>query len=260
MIPNPLDLSDVTEYVERNIGSFHAKRIQKLEALRLRRLLLRKNPYLFKAKNILTAEGLVKSVLDAFLSSQEETLFGDFLEGVAVFVCGKVCGGEKPLTSYLEGIDLLFERDNRLYIVEIKSGPHWGNSSQIKKMLLNFERAREILSVRYPNRDIVAVNGCSYGTEANLVQRGGAYLKLCGLQFWEFISGNDRLYTDIIEPLGHQAQQKNREFEEAYSMIVNRFTLEFGTEFCLPNGMINWQKLVRWVSERRTALNDPFAR
>ncbi len=258
MIPNPLNLSDVTAYVEENIGTFHAKRLQKLEILQLKRLLVRKNPYLFKAKNILTAEGLVKSILDAFLSSQEETLFGDFLEGVAVFVCGKVYGGEKPLTSYLEGIDLVVEKDGRVYIVEIKSGPHWGNSSQIKKMLLNFERAKEILREKYPEQEIIAINGCSYGTEPNPIQRDGAYLKLCGQEFWKFISANDNLYTDIIEPLGHQAQQKNQAFLEAYAMIINRFTLEFGKEFCLANGVIDWAKLVRWVSERRAELNYPF--
>lgn len=256
MTVNPLNLQDVTAYVENNIGIFHAKRLQKLEALKLGNLLIRKNPYLFRAKNILTAEALVRNVLDAYLSSQEETLFGDFLEGVAIFVCGKVYGGEKPPTNYLEGIDLVFENEGKVYIVEIKSGPNWGNSSQIKKMLLNFERAKEILQERYHGLEIIAVNGCSYGIEPNPVQRGGAYLKLCGQDFWRFISNNDHLYTEIIEPLSHQAKQHNDAFHEAYAMIVNRFTLEFGQEYCLPNGLIDWEKLVRWVSQRRA--NTPY--
>jgi hypothetical protein len=99
MTANPLNLQDVFEYVETHIETFHSKKLQKLERLTLNRLLVRKNPYLFKAKNIFTAEGLVRSILDAFLSSQEETLFGDFLEGVAVFVCGKVYGGVKPASD-----------------------------------------------------------------------------------------------------------------------------------------------------------------
>jgi DNA modification methylase len=28
------------------------------------------------------------------------------------------------------------------------------------------------------------------------------YLKLCGQEFWEFISGNINLYVEIVEPLG----------------------------------------------------------
>jgi hypothetical protein len=80
--------------------------------------LKRKNPYLFKAKNILTAQDLVKNLLDAYLQSQEETTFKEF---------------------------------------------------------------------------------------------------------WQLISDSDTLYTDIIEPLGHQAKEKNEEF--------------------LDDGVINWQKM-----------------
>ena len=77
-------ISEVRNYVEANIGNFHSKRLQRLETLKLSEILKRKNPYLFKAKNILTAQDLVKTLLDAHLSSQEETIFGDFLEGLAI--------------------------------------------------------------------------------------------------------------------------------------------------------------------------------
>jgi hypothetical protein len=79
-----------------------------------------------------SAGELVKQILDAYLSSQEETVFGDFLESLAIYVCSETYGGRKSAT---EGIDLDFEREGKRYIVSIKSGPNWGNSSQIKKML-----------------------------------------------------------------------------------------------------------------------------
>ena len=65
---NQLDLSDVLEYVEQNIGVFHQKRIQSLNSLRLTQVLKRKNPYLFKAKHLFTPEQLVKSLVDAHIS------------------------------------------------------------------------------------------------------------------------------------------------------------------------------------------------
>ena len=77
---------DVKGYVEKNIKSFHSKRLQNLEELKLNKILKRKNPYLFKAKNILAAQDLVKTLLGAHLSSQEETIFGDFLAGLAIFI------------------------------------------------------------------------------------------------------------------------------------------------------------------------------
>ena len=109
-----LNLKDLTHYVEKNIHFFHTKRIEKLEKLNFKEVLKRKNPYLFRVKNILTAQDLVQNLLDAYLQSQEETLFGDFLEGIAIFICQKVFGGVKSKT--LEGIDLEFFKDENYYI------------------------------------------------------------------------------------------------------------------------------------------------
>jgi hypothetical protein len=43
-------INDVIQYVEENISSFHEKRLNKIETLKLKEVLQRKNPYLFKAK------------------------------------------------------------------------------------------------------------------------------------------------------------------------------------------------------------------
>jgi len=242
----PLNLDDVTAFVEQNIGSFHQRRVSSLQGLELQQILKRKNPYLFKAKNIQTAQDLVKSLLDAHLSSQEETIFGDFLESLAIFVCSQVFGGRK---SAAEGIDLEFERDGVLYLVSIKSGPNWGNSSQVKRMVEDFKKAQRILRTSGNQKPIVAVNGCCYGRERQPDK--GDYLKLCGQAFWTLISGNDQLYIEIIEPLGHQAKQHNDAFQAEYARLLNLFTQEFLQEFC-TNGQIDWPKLVRFNSEKST--------
>lgn len=237
-----INLNDVVKFVEANIGEFHERRAESLQNLKLIQVLRRKNPYLFKAKNINDAHDLVKLILDAHLSSQEETIFGEFLEKLAVFVCGKVFGGIK---SIAEGIDLQFTSDSVLYIVSVKSGPNWGNSSQIKRMVDNFKQAKRILRTGNNKANIQAVNGCCYGKEKRPDK--GDYLKLCGQEFWEFISGNNRLFVDIIEPLGYRAKERNEEFSMEYSRILNLFTQEFMDEFC-TSGRIEWGKLVRFNS------------
>ena len=121
----------VSEYVNKNIGEFHKKRIEALANLKLNIILKKKNPYLFKAKYLLTAEAIIKSIMDAFISSNEETIFGDWLEGLAIFINQKVYKGRK---SGISGIDLEFDLDGIRYIIAIKSGPNWGNSGQIAKM------------------------------------------------------------------------------------------------------------------------------
>lgn len=239
----PLNLADVTEYVERNIGTFHAKRLEKLESLKLADVMKRKNPYLFKAKGIGTAQDLVKIVLDAYLSSQEETIFGEFLEGLAVFICEKVFGGRK---SIAEGLDLEFERDGNIYVVAIKSGPNWGNSSQIKRMRESFRQARRIYRTNNPRqRQILMINGCCYGRTPRSDE--GDFQKLCGQEFWELISGDSELYIKIIEPLGHRAKERNETFLQLYDQVVNRFVGQFMKEF-FDGDLINWEKLVRFNS------------
>ena len=238
-----LDLKDVTKYVEKNISIFHQKRISSLDSLKLARILKRKNPYLFKAKNVLTAEEIVRGFIDAHISSNEETFFGDWLEGLAIFINKNVYGGWK---SGIKGVDLEFDKRETRYIVNIKSGPNWGNSSQIAKMISDFKTAQKTLRTSNSQVNIISVNGCCYGIDNNPDK--GNYFKYCGQTFWEFISGNIDLYIKIIEPLGHKAKEKNDEFFRSYSQMINKFTLEFGKEFCDKNGAIAWEKLVKFNS------------
>lgn len=238
-----LNLTDVIDYVEKNISVFHNKRIDSLDSLKLTRVLKRKNPYLFKAKYLLTADEIVKKIVEAHISSHEETIFGDWLEGLAIFINQKVYGGWK---SGITGIDLEFDKDSIRYIVTIKSGPNWGNSSQIKKMESDFVTARRTLRTSNSKLHIVAVNGCCYGKQRKSDR--GNYFKYCGQDFWEFISGNKDLYVDIIEPLGHKAKERNEAFMESYSKMLNKFVREFTTDFCNDDGAINWTKLVKFNS------------
>lgn len=238
-----LNLKDVSHYVEKNIGTFHQKRIAGLNQLKLNRVLSKKNPYLFKAKYVLTAQDIIKSLTDAYISSQEEAIFGDWLEGLAIFINEKVYNGRK---SGIPGIDLEFDKDKIRYILTIKSGPSWGNSSQIVKLIDDFKTAKRTLRTSNSKINVVAINGCCYGRDNQSDK--GHYFKYCGQKFWEFISGDPELYTKIIEPLGHQAKERNDDFIKSYSQMINIFTKEFADTFCKANGDIDWDKLVQFNS------------
>ena len=244
----PITQQEIADYVAANIQVFHQKRLDSLIELKLMKVIGRKNPYLFKAKNINTAQDFVKTILDAHLSSQEETIFGGFLEQLAIFICSQVYSGQK---SSAEGIDLEFGKDNRRYIVSIKSGPNWGNSSQVTKLRDNFRKAKRILRTNTSSTNVVAVNGCCYGKDQKPDK--GDYLKLCGQQFWKFISGDDNLYTGIIEPLGHQAKEKNEQFMREYAKVINRFTAEFIGKFCDADGNMLWEEIVKFNSAETTS-------
>jgi len=242
--------SELNRFIEENIHDFHLKRIERLNKLKLDNLLKRKNPYLFRAKNILTSQELVEGLLQAYLSSQEEAIFGEILEKLAIFVNGKVYNG---LKSSAEGIDLEFEKNNIKYIVSIKSGPHWGNSSQISKMRDHFKKAKRILNTNTSSINVVPVNGCCYSID-NKPDKGD-YLKLCGQDFWQFISGEKDFYKLIIDPIGYKAREKNDEFEEEYTKVINKFTRSFSLVYCDTQGKILWEKLLEFNSSSKKSNN-----
>ena len=248
---NTITDGQITAYVEAHISTFHDKRLEALNRLALPDLLI-KNPYLFRSKNLVIASDLVKSLLDAYLRSQEETLFGDFLEGLAIYVAEQVHNGIK---SGATGIDLEFVKDGVRYIISIKSGPDWGNSSQVARMQDNFATAARVIRQGNTTTNVVAVNGCCYGRDAN-PDKGG-YFKYCGQDFWELISGDRELYTRIVEPLGHNAKQRNNDFAKQYGAVVNRFTQEFMAQFSADTGAINWNKLVQYSSAATPLITLP---
>lgn len=245
---------DYYEYLaEQVITPFYNKRFADLQSLSLQGVLKRKNPYLFKAKNVELAGDLVKGIVDAFLSSQEETIFGNLLEGFAIFVSSRLYGGFK---SARKSLDLEFMRGNSYFIVGIKSGPNWGNSDQINRMKDNFKAARISLRAAGVEEEIVAVNGCIYGKDRNPLKSDAdpdkTYFKYCGQDFWEFVSGDPHLYREIIVPIDKEAQEKDENFKRAYTAKVNEMTEDFMKSFMTAH-QIDWIKLVDFVSQRSAA-------
>jgi site-specific DNA-methyltransferase (cytosine-N4-specific) len=251
----PLDYSKLDAYISQNVVKpFYEHRIKKLLGYDLKNnILSRKNPYLFKAKNITTSETFVRSALDAFISSQEETKFGELLEGLAIYICSQIYDGRKAPQGVMPSVDLLFTKNEIFYIVGIKSGPNWGNSGQQTIMKRDFKKVKQGLRESGVTTPIVAVNGCIYGKDRKPFKKHASdpemnFYKYCGQDFWEFISGDSDLYVTIIHPLDIEAKQRGPEFQNVYDSRLNDMSLEFGKEFLL-NGQIDWVKLIEFVSK-----------
>lgn len=241
----------ITSYV---IKPFYEIRLSRLEAAKFSLIIKRKNPYLFKAKNIETAGDLAKSTLDAFLSSQEETIFGDLMESLAIHVCQEVFNGKKAEEGKYRSVDLVFDRDGKTYIVGIKSGPNWGNSDQINTMKRNLKIAKKLLRVGLKKNNIVSVNGCIYGKDhtPHKVNKDPdlSYYKICGQSFWELISGDDQLYKKIIQPLDKEAKKRDDVFRELYIKKVNEMTKDV-VDFFYTKDYLDWDKIIDYVSKKK---------
>lgn len=236
------DLEHVQQFVSSNITLFHTKRLRLIGAVTLSDVLRRKNPYLFRAKNITVAADLVRELLDATLSSSEELLFSGFLEDLAVFIAQTTSGGRKSAAT---GLDLEFESGGTHYLVSTKSGSNWGNSSQQKKLEQDFQRAVTVLKQSGITKNVQPVLGICYGKTRTSYLRN--YLKVTGQSFWYLVSRNESLHANIVEPLGYKAQANNDHFLEAKAAVVNRLTQQLLETFSV-DGAINWARLVEYNS------------
>ncbi|MGI9296343.1 MAG: PmeII family type II restriction endonuclease [Gammaproteobacteria bacterium] len=236
-------MKKITRFVADNIGDFHATRLANMKRIKLVDLLKRCNPYLCRAKNLVIAQDFVRSLFDARLTHGEQTVFGEFLEELAIFSGEKVYGAKK---SGIEGMDLEFVRDGVHYVVSVKSGPNWGNSSAVKKQVELFNKATKTIRQSRRASHPRPVLGCCFGKRKETDR--GVYDHYCGQKFWDFLSGDDRLYIDIIEPLGHEAKERNQAFVNEYGRCLNLLTADFIKRYCVDGG-IDWEVLVKFNSE-----------
>lgn len=234
-------LAKITKYVEEHIEEFHNARIAKLKKLKMEDLLKSKNPYMYKAKNITTAGGMVEGLASSFMASAEESIFGNWLEGLAIFISNAVYGGYK---SSANGIDLEFDNGGIHYFVSIKSGPKWSNSTSLKKQKEQFVAAVRTYNTSRQAVPTICIEGCCYGND-NRTYSDSVHLKYCGEKFWTVISGDSTLYVDIIEPLGHEAKEKNDAYNKVYAQTINKFTGEFVAKYCDAEGSIDWEKIIK---------------
>jgi hypothetical protein len=239
-------LEAVRAYIRENVDEFHNNRLNKIQSLKLANVLKRKNPYLFKAKNVSTALEFVSSILDAYLSSSEEEAMGHFLEELAIYVAEKTYGGQKSTAT---GIDLDFTREGVRYLVAIKSGPNWGNSQQYAALRANFTTALVVVRQRRREQQVQPVLGICYGNFKTT--DAGLYLKVGGQSFWELVSGSPNLYLEIIEPLGYEAGRHNESYLEEKGKTYARFAEGFEAKF-MEGGRIVWERLVQFSSSNLT--------
>jgi hypothetical protein len=238
-----LDKQALQDFADAQIIDSHDRHLMRLENIKLKEILRRKNPYLFRARNFVLVADLIRSLMETYLSASEEEQLEQFLKHLAIFVSERTCNGKK---SSAEGIDLEFDEGGFRYLVSIKSGLNWGNSSQHKRLEQNFKNALKVQKQAKPALHIQAVLGACYGRTATTDK--GLYRLIAGQSFWHFLSGDPYLYIDIIEPIGHQAKQHNDAFWDKRAALENRLITEFTAEFCDVDYRIDWPRLVQFNS------------
>ena len=233
----------VVEAIATALETFYGSLIEKIDGLDIVKVMKRKNPYLYRAKAMQNASEIVESVLSAFVSSSEETIFGNcFFEPIAI----AASGGNKALA---EGIDIMIQKNdtNTIYAVAVKSGPSVFNADSKKRQEQNFTAASKLAQQAKARYE--AYIGYCYGKKK---ERGRGkpkmYQELAGKRFWAELTGDEDFYIKIISFMGTLPEQYVASYKESYNKAFNRLVREFSNDFCNDDGSINWEKLVEFNS------------
>lgn len=231
----------IVEAIATALDAFYSSLIAKVNSLNIKAIMKRKNPYLFRAKAMNGAAQIVDAILAAFISSSEETIFGNvFFEPIA-------CAAAQGQKALAEGVDIMVERDNTIYAIAVKSGTSVFNADSRKKQEQNFLAAHKL--AQQAKKQFVALIGYSYGKKKTS-NRGlpKFYTELAGKEFWTELTGDEEFYIKLIRLMDRLPEKYIEEFDEAYQKAANRLVKEFTIEFCYDDGGIDWEKLVRFNS------------
>lgn len=234
------DEDEVFNAIGRALTEFYTALTQKLDNTKVEKILKRKNPYLYRAKGINNASQLVSGILSAYISSSEETLFGNcFFEPIAL----AVSGGQKAVA---EGVDITVDKNNTIYSIAVKSGTSVFNADSKKRQEQNFQSAQK--RAQQAHKAYLPVVGYGYGKKKTKEGKEKFYLELAGKDFWEWLTGDADFYTKIVGFMGARPDDYVKEFEEAYNKAENRMIREFTLKYCREDGSINWDELIKFNS------------
>jgi len=118
-----MNTKDLERLIAKSLQEFYNRRLQRLESLKLKDYLKRKNPYLYKAIGTEKASEIIEEILAAYMIASDEGIFGGaFFEPIAKIASGGV-------VSPSEGVDIAIETDKKYLAIAVKSGPNIFNAS-----------------------------------------------------------------------------------------------------------------------------------
>lgn len=237
-----MNSEELKALIAERLTAFYRRRMQRLQTLKLKEILKRKNPYLFKAVGTKSAYEVVEGILSAYLSSSDEGIFGDeFFEPIAKAVSGGV-------VSPNEGVDIAVETDTAYKAIAVKSGPNPFNSSQRKRQDDEFRALKRRLQKLGKQFDPIL--GHAYGRQKPDPEKSNViYRDLAGQAFWEELTGDSDFYLKLIRFMEDEVIAKHRhDYEDAWKVEVNKYLGEFIPAFCDKAGNIDWEKLIRFNS------------
>lgn len=236
------DEENVKTAIEKALVDFYNSLIANLSNIQIKDIIKSKNPYLYRSKSMQKASDIVDSILKAYVSSSEETIFGNcFFEPIAI----AASGGSKSIS---EGIDLEIRDkvNNKVFCIAVKSGTSVFNADSKKRQEENFNKAKKIASQGKMGYEPIV--GYGYGQKKSSSSINKSYDEVAGEDFWTMLTGDLDFYKKIILFMGSLPEKYVETFNKKYAEAFNRLVCDFTNYFCNKDGTIDWNEIIEFNS------------
>ena len=242
-----IDPLSLEKKIAELLDAFFQKRIDKLNQLQLREKLKDKSPYLMRAIGVADASEIIEEILDAHISSSDETLFGNiFFEPLAQWVAEEAYKGHAAVvTGTTKGIDISLQHKAYVESIAVKSGVNSFNAQSKERQKQDLKEYRD--RVRKLGIAIFTVIGYCYGTKKQRIPNGSVaeVEELAGHAFWAHLTNDADFYLKIINLMKTIPALHRQTYLNAYNQAKNKFVREFSKDYTLASGDIDWDKLVK---------------
>lgn len=221
-------------FIEVFMSDFIVPFRKRLKELTFRKLISRKNPYLYRASGIATVDELVERALGDFVSSSTETFFGTAIEHFITSLPGNI-------KSSAAGVDVERRTGNVIELFAVKSGPGGYNSSSFTTQREHLARTKTILE-QQSNTTVRAYVGFAYGRKQT-GKPGPGYTVISSRELWERLSGESGFYKKLLDAYACVSKLYEGDLADVRSRLLQEAHSDFSIE-----GGINWSKVLETSS------------
>jgi hypothetical protein len=186
-----------------------------------------------------TTNEVVDFIMGNHIKTSSATIWGLFLELIAVKICNSVLNGYK---SNQTCTDLEWVDQGKKHYRGFKSSPKWANADQKKTANNKDKELRE--QVDFGSYKVLT----SYGKTAKRTNENN-FIQLSGQDAWEEISNDQDMYKKVMVGINNNSQIIGQFLNNIYTSDVDRSAKWFSDNFTTDN-QINSIKIVEYVSSR----------
>jgi Type II restriction endonuclease EcoO109I len=228
------------------LAVLYERRFIQLRALTLTKL-LNKNPYLYRAVGIQRPDHLLEGLLNARISSSDETIFGnEFFEPLALWAAqnAKIEGRHASIGAGA-GQDISIESATEYFAISVKSGKNIFNSQSDKGQKAEFEQLEARL--KKLKKAFHKIVGFGYGRQTQ-PKTPKSVRKIAGQEFWQLLTGESDFYVRIADAISSPAMAHKEAFDKELLKKHSELLRQFMLEYVEADGSVRWQKVVEFNS------------